>query len=187
MKIGERQQGWHGIAIRAIALLGAALLIYVMGRLALDYVPRLGLAPCQYRDGLTLTAHGLEAILLVVGIWLQVRVFRHPSYASLIVALLVPLAVWLIQDATNDRDAFGHRQCAARPLAEAMKACGADPAHYRRAKDQYENDVVTVIAPGTTDLAWSCLSRWSDHNGTVSINVDESVYRANRKAQSKRE
>ncbi|WP_176590892.1 hypothetical protein [Sphingobium sp. EM0848] len=182
MKIGEgQQQGWHGIAIRMIGLLGALLILYVMGKLALEYAPSLGLVPCEYRDGFTLTAHGLQAILLAIGIWLQVRLFRRPSYASLILAILVPLTAWLIQHVANDRDAFRQQQCAARPLAAAMKACGANPIHYRREKDQYGYAVLTVTAPGTTDEAWSCLGRWSNHNGKVSLKVDESVYREHRK------
>ena len=187
MKIGQQRQGRHRIAIRVIALLGVPLLLYVMGRLALHFVPRLGLAPCDDSDGLTQAAHAVEASLIVVGIWLQVRVFRRPSYAVLIAAFLAPLAVWQLQNTANDRDALRQRQCATRPLAEAMRACGANPAYYQREKDRYGYDVLTVIAPGTTDRAWECLSRWSHHNGTVSINVDESVYREYRKAHSKRD
>lgn len=182
MKIGEgQQQGWHGIAIRMIGLLGAPLILYVLGKLALDYAPSLGLAPCEKRDGFTLTAHGLQAILIVVGIWLQVRLFRRPCYASLILAILVPLTAWLIQHAADDRDASRQQQCAARPLAAAMKACRANPIHYRQEKDQYGYTVLKVIAPGTTDEAWSCLGRWSDRNGKVSLKVDESVYREYRR------
>lgn len=172
MKIGEVQQGWHGIAIRKIGHLSALLIFYVMGKLALEYVPSLGPAPCEYRDGSTLIAHGLQAILIIVGIWLQVRLFRRPSYASLIFAIFVPLTAWLIQHAASDREIFRQRQCAARPLAEAMKACGANPAHYRWGKSQYGYDVMTEVAPGTTYETWSCLRRWSLHNGNVSLTVE---------------
>lgn len=182
MKITERQQGWHGIAIRTIALLAVPLLLYVGGRLALDYVPSLGRPPCEDRDNLTLIADWLEAVLLIVGIWLQTRVFRHPNFILLITALLVPLAAWLIQYVANDRDALRQQRCAVRPLAEAMKACGANSAHYRREKvSGYDN--LTVISPGTTDQAWRCLWDWASHNGTVSLKVDESVYREYRRGQ----
>lgn len=174
--------GWHGIAIRAIALLGAPLLFFVFRGLAFDYLPIFQVAPCENRDGLDLTAHGLEAVLLAVGVGLQIRILQRPSYALLIAALLIPLTAWLIQEAANERDAFRQRQCAARPLEQAMIVCGANPAHYRRGKDQYGYDVLTVIAPGTTDKAWSCLSSWSNRNGTASIKVDESVYREARRA-----
>lgn len=185
MEIGEGQlQGWHGIVTRMIGLLGAMLTFYVMGKLAIEYAPSLGLAPCEYLDGFTLTAHGLQAILIGVGIWLQVRLFRRPSYPTLVFAILVPLTAWLIQHVANDRDAFRQQQCAARPLAAAMNACGASPIHYRQEKDQYGYVVLKVIAPGTTDEAWACLERWSDHNGKISLKVDESVYREYRRTHN---
>lgn len=182
MRLGERQQGWHGIAIRAIALLGTPLLFYVFRQLAFEYLPIFSVAPCETSDGLYLAAHVLESILLVVGVWLQIRTLQRPSYALLVAALVVPLIAWLIQHTSNDRDALRQRQCAARPLEQAMKVCGANPAHYRREKDQFGYDVLTVIPPGTTDKAWSCLSSWSNRNGTASIKVDESVYREARRA-----
>lgn len=183
MRVGEgHQEDWQGIAIRTIGLLGALPILYVLGKLTLKYVPSLGLAPCEYRDGFTLTAHGLQAILIAIGIWLQVRLFRRPSYSSLILVIVVPLTAWLIQHVVDERDAIRQQQCAARPLAAAMNACGANPSHYRLGRDQYGNAVLTVTAPGTTDKAWSCLGRWSYHNGKVSLKVDESVYREYRKA-----
>ena len=97
------------------------------------------------------------------------------------------MAAWLIQDVANDRDDQRQRQCAARPLAEALKACGANSDDYRREKDQYGYDQLTLIAPGTTDQAWSCLWRWSVHNRTVTLNVDESVYREYRRAHPRRD
>jgi len=186
MKMGQQRQGRHRIAIQAIALLGMLFLFYVMGRLALHFVPSLGLAPCEDSDGPTQAAYALEAGLIVVGIWLHVRVDRRPSYALLIAAILTPLAVWLLQNAVNDRDALRQRQCAARPLAEAMTACGANPEYYRR-EQRSAYDVLTVIAPGTTDREHACLSQWSVHNGTVSMKVDESVYREYRERHSKRD
>jgi glucose dehydrogenase len=159
----------------------ASLISYALGKLTLEYVPRMGRAPCEDPDGFTLTAHGLQAILIVVGVWLQVRLLRRPSYASLIPAILVPLTACLIQHVADDREASRQQQCAARPLAAAMKACGANPIHYRQNKDQSGYTVLTVIAPGTTDQAWSCLERWSIHNGEVALKVDESVYRQYRR------
>lgn len=187
MKMGQQRWSHHRIAIRAIALLGVPPLLYVMGRLALQFVPSFGMAPCEDPDGLTHTALAVEAILIVVGVWLQVRVSRRPSYPVLIAALLAPLAVWLLQNAAKDRDALRQQQCISRPLAEAMRACGANPAYYRREKSRHQHDMLTLTAPGTTDRAWRCLSRWSDHNGTVSLEIDESVYREYRKAYSKRD
>ena len=187
IKMGQQRWSDHPTAIRAIALLGVPPLLYVTGRLALHFVPSFGIAPCEDPDGLAYTALVVEAILIAAGVWLQVRVFRRPSLTVLIAALLAPLAVWLLQNAASDRDALRQQQCASRPLAEAMRACGANPAYYRREKNRHQHDMLTLTAPGTTDRAWRCLSRWSDHNGTVSIEIDESVYREYREAYSKRD
>lgn len=180
-----RQQGWRGAAIRAAALLGVVPIVDVLDALVLDSLPRLGLAPCEDRDLLTLAAHGLEAILLAVCVWAQLRALRHPTYAALLAALVIPVATWLIRDAASARDASRERQCVARPLEDAMKACRADPAVYRLGKSPYGNVTVTLFAPGRTDRAWRCLSRWSDLNGKVSIRVDDSIYGAYRKIDRK--
>lgn len=185
MKLDEPRQGWHRFIICAIALLGAAPLLYVMGGLAVDYVPKLGMAPCDLPDSLTRTAHGLQAFLLAVGLWFQFRTYRHSSYASLAAVLLLPLIIWLVQNATNGREAQRQRQCASRTFEEAMKACGANPAFYRLEKSKYGTDVATLIAPGSTDKALSCLYRWEPYKDTISIEVDDSVYDAARRAHSK--
>ncbi|PKP96815.1 MAG: hypothetical protein CVT74_15940 [Alphaproteobacteria bacterium HGW-Alphaproteobacteria-13] len=189
MKIGECKQGWHGFAIRAIALLAIPLLLIVMGRLAFEYLPRLGLPSCEEPDGLTLAAHGLEAALILVAIWLQMRMSQRPSYAVLIAVFLVPSTVWLIQGVANDREALRQQQCAARSLDEAMMVCGADPAHYRRETYRPGFEILTVIDPRAFDRrAWSCLGRWALHSRKASVDkVDESVYREYNKAHSKGE
>lgn len=187
MKLDEPKQGWHRIIICVIALLGAAPLLYFMGGLALDYIPRLGRPPCEHPDSLTRTAHGLQAILLTVGIWFQFRTYRHSSYASLVAVLLLPLIIWLIQDATNGREAQRQLQCAARTFEEATKVCGANPAFYRLGKSRHGTDVATLIAPGTTDQAWSCMDNWADYKDTFSIEIDDSVWRAARRAHATHE
>lgn len=72
-----------------------------------------------------------------------------------------------------------HRQvvCAARSLTEAMAACGAEPAHYRRGMTSDGFATLTLVSPGTTDRAWGCLTTWTYYaDGAPSLQVDESVY-----------
>ncbi|VWX51763.1 conserved membrane hypothetical protein [Novosphingobium sp. 9U] len=181
---GQRPK-WRSIVLRSIALLGAPLLLYVLGKLLIEYLPRLTPAPCALTDEVTTTAHGILVVLLIAGFWLQRRAWRDASASYSIAAMLIPLLAWLVLDWTGDREADRERQCVTRPLTEAVKVCGANPAHYRLGKSRYGTDTLTLTAPGTTDQAWSCLGRWSEHNGSLSIEVDESVYREYRRTRSK--
>lgn len=182
MQMSEQRQGVLVAILRVIALLCLLILLYIMGRLAADYLPSFRMAPCEYRDDLTSGAHAVEAVLLGIGLWLVSRVYQRPKYPLLVASLMFALVAWLVQNAANDRVAVRERQCAERSLDEAMKACGAKSANYRLYKDHRGFSVLKVVAPGTTDHAWSCLGRWSDHNGTVSMQVDESVYQASRRS-----
>jgi len=178
----NRLQGFSALAIRAASLPGVGLLIYVAGRLALDYVPKLAKAPCESADRLYHIANGIEAILLVVGLLLQIWVLRRPSLRLLVGAIAVPIVALLVQNAAIDHENLRQQKCEMRTLPQAMASCGANPAHYRRETKRFEYDVsyefevLTLVAPGTTDAAWQCLKNWSAYHGSVSINVDESVY-----------
>lgn len=172
----NRRQGFSALVVRAAALLGVGLLLYVAGRLALDYAPSFGMAPCESAGRLYHILNGLEAILLVIGLFAQICVFRRPSLRLLVGAIAAPALALLIQNAAIDHETSRQQKCKNRSLPQAMASCGANPAHYRRGTGRYGYVVLTLVAPGTTDAAWSCLNRWSDHNGSVSINVDESVY-----------
>lgn len=178
----NRLQGFSALALRAASLPGVALLLYVAGRLALDYVPRLAKAPCESADRLYHLSNGLEAVLLVVGLLLQICVLRRANLRLLVGALAVPIMALLVQDAAIDHENSRQQKCEMRTLPQAMTFCGANPAHYRREKKRFEYDisdefeVLTLVAPGTTDAAWQCLNNWSPYHGSVSINVDESVY-----------
>lgn len=185
MRFIEKQRGWHKVASRLLIIFAIIPTIYVFGVLVGNYLPRLGLPPCESQTNLTLAMHGLEAVLLGASIWLQFRAFRHPTYFALLAALLTLATAYLVQDAADDRDALRQQKCALRSLEEAMKACAANVAVIRRGKDLYGYDTLTLIAPGTTDHTWDCLWNWANHNGTASLKIDESVYRMVREAQEK--
>lgn len=176
----NRQQGFPALAIRAAALLGVGLLLYVAGRLAFDYVPKFGMAPCETADKLYHISNGLEAILLVVGLLIQIQVLRSPNLRLFVGAMAAPVLALLVQNAAIDHENLRQQKCENRSLPEAMASCGANPAHYRLRTSRYGYDQLTLVAPGRTDAAWSCLQRWSHHNGSVSLNVDESVYNQRR-------
>lgn len=78
--------------------------------------------------------------------------------------------------------------CAARSLPEAIAECGAVPSHLRSGIDGYGYPTLTLVAPGSTDHAWTCLWRWSLYaDPATSLIVDESVYPArNAKAEAAR-
>ena len=172
----NRQQGSSAVAIRVAALLGVGLLLYVSGRLTLDFIPRFGMPPCESADRLYHISNGLEAILLAFGLLSQIWVLRRPNLRLLVGAIAAPALALLIQNAAIDHETSRQQRCENRSLPQAMTSCGANPAHYRRRTDRYGYDVLTLVAPGTTDAAWRCLNQWSGHNGSASINVDESVY-----------
>ena len=172
----NRLRGLSALAIRAAALLGVGVLLYVAGRLALDYVPRFGRVPCESTDKRYHISNGLEAILLVLGLLLQMWVLRRPNLRLLVVAVGAAALALLIQNAAVDYENSREQNCKKRSLPQAMASCRANPAHYRRGKDRYGYDVLTLVAPGSTDAAWQCLNEWSGYNGAVSIKVDESVY-----------
>ena len=170
------QQGFSALAIRAAALLGVGSLLYVAGRLALEYIPQFGMAPCETADKLYHISNGLEAILLVVGLLIQIQVLRSPNLRLLVGAMAAPVLALLIQNAAIDHENSRQQKCENRSLPQAMASCGANPAHYRLGTSRYGYDQLTLVAPGRTDAAWSCLYQWSVYHRSVSIHVDKSVY-----------
>jgi len=172
----NRRKGFSALAIRAAALLGVGLLPYAAGRLILDYIPRFGLPPCESVDRLYHISNGLEATLLVVGLLLQIWVLRRPNLRMLVGAIAAPALALLVQNAAIDHETSRQQECENRSPSQAMASCGANPAHYRLGTGRYGYDVLTLVAPGTTDAALQCLQHWSYHNLSVSIIVDESVY-----------
>ena len=187
MKINEQRRETHRIAIRTIALLGVPLLLYVVGGCIFQLLPKLGLPPCQSGDDITQALGNAQAILIIAGIWFQIRVFRYPTYLILFVTLLVSSANWPVYTINNDHDERLQKECTSRSLGEAMRACDANPKYYRVRKDENGYDILTLIAPGNTDQSWKCMFRRANYNSKVSMNVDESVYREYRRVHSKRD
>jgi len=185
MKLAQGRQGWHAAAIRSATVLGTISSLYVFVMLAGEYLPRYGLPPCASPTNLLAVRHGLEALLLVLSILLLIRVYRRPTYATLLAAFMVLAGAGLIQEIGNRYDALRQQKCESRSLDEAMKACVANPAVYQRGTDDNGYGTLTLIAPGNTDESWNCLNDWGLYNGGTSFKVDENVYQAYRNAHNK--
>jgi hypothetical protein len=173
-----RQNGLRLIAIRSSSLIAAALLLFVSARLVLDYLPRFGLPPCEGPDWLFHSLRGLVGVLIVLGIWLQLRLQHNPGLRRLALTLVVPLAALGVQEAANRHEARAEKQCRGRTLPQAMMACQANPAHYRLGEGEYGTPVLSLVPPGATGPAWNCLQAWATYQNDISLTIDEGVYRA---------
>lgn len=163
-------------AIRLASLIAVALLLFVSGRLVLDYLPRFGMPPCEKPDWLFHTLRGLIGVLIVAGIWLQIRLQRNPGLHLLALAMLVPLAALAVQEAANRHEAQAEKQCRGRTLPQAMKVCRTDPAHFRLGESGYGTPVLSLVPPGTTGAGWNCLQNWATYQNDISFVIDEGVY-----------
>lgn len=185
MKLVQERQGWHAAAIRSATVLSAIASLYLFAILAIEYLPKYGLPPCESPTNLLVVRHGLEALLIIISILLLIRVGRRPNYATLLAAFMAVVGAGLIQEIGNRYDVLRQQKCESRSLDEAMKACAANPAVYLRGTDHNGYGTLTLIAPGNTDGAWNCLNDWGLYNGDISFKVDESVYQAYRNANNK--
>ncbi|MDG5747636.1 hypothetical protein P8Q88_05535 [Qipengyuania sp. XHP0207] len=166
------------MVIRSAWLLAAAILLFVAGRLVLDYLPRFGLPPCEKADWLFHALRGVVGVLIVIGIGAQLRLQRDPDLRSLTLALVVPLATLGVQEASNRHETREQDRCKGRTLAQAMRICRANPAHFRLGESDYGTRVLSLVPPGTTGAAWNCLQNWATYRDDISLVVDEAVYGA---------
>lgn len=172
-----RQNALRLVVIRSASLIAAVLLLFLTGRLVLDYLPRFGLPPCEGPDWLFHSLRGLVGVLIVLGIWLQLRLQHNPGSPRLALAMVVPLAALGVQQAANRHEIREQRQCKARTLPQAMMACQANPAHYRLGEGEYGTPVLALVPLGTTGPAWNCLQAWATYQNDISLMIDEGVYR----------
>ena len=168
--------------IRSIAALAIVFTLYALGRAFVSEINLIGLPPCQETSDLFRAAWWALPVAIVVGIVAQASAIRRPSLVTLVVALSIPAASWLLHDQAARWDNAKQKECRARPVEQAMTFCRANPRFYQQGKSKYGNVTMTLIAPGETDAAWDCLAKWNMWNGSVSFKVDESVYEAYRKA-----
>lgn len=143
-----------------------------------------GRAPCADEGWLYFISQAAVPITLLIGaIWLGRLKWRPNARAAVtitVVILVVLLQCWGARRLNAERQ----RQCETQTLEEAASTCRINWAIYRKGNDRDGKQTLTLLAPGTTDKAWNCLSRWADHNGTASLKIDDSVYRYARQSHS---
>lgn len=164
-------------AIRLASLVPLALLLFVSGRLALDYLPKFGLPPCEGPDWVFHSLRGLVGVLIVIGFGLQVGLQHDSRVRRLIVALVVTLAALIVQEVASRHDIIEQRQCKVRSLSQAMQTCEANPAHFRIGESKYGTPVLSLVPPVSTGPAWNCLQAWATYQNDISLEIDEAVYR----------
>ena len=139
-----------------------------------------GLPPCQSEEPVFWMRLGLGALLFVGGmtVW---RVWSVSTLTSLVIGAAMPALVFAAHGAIDDWSAARQASCASRTLSEAMDHCEADPSHFVKSRNAQGREVVSLIAPGRTDLAWRCLQRWADYaEHPPKLSIDQSVYEAAR-------
>lgn len=143
-----------------------------------------GRAPCANEGWLLFISQiAVPTTLLIGAIWLG-HLKWHPNARTALIITVIILAVLLQFWGARRLNAERQRQCKSQTLEEAASTCRINWAVYRRGTDRYGNQILTLFAPGTTDKAWGCLSRWADYNGTTSLETDDSVYRYARQRHS---
>ncbi|WP_334184482.1 hypothetical protein [Novosphingobium sp.] len=139
-----------------------------------------GLEPCQSDDLMQATSRIALPLAFLAAARLLIRACRKNSWQDFGIALAIVVAFIFLSALTYKLNESNQRLCAKRSWSEAAKYCEANMNYYRRSTDAYGYAVYTLQAPGTTDDAWDCLQRWKTHNGTVSLEIDESVHEAAR-------
>lgn len=179
--------GDYSLAIRIAVVIALFLTIWGIGSDTLEGIGIFFMVPpCEARNGIADALGILMPIFLVLSIFLQIWVVKRPSFSLLLVATFAPAAFWTAHKISNDWDTKRQVECRARPLEVAMKVCRANPNWYVVGKGVTGSQTLTLMAPGQTDAAWTCLywwATWSD--SSVTVIVDESVYQAARKRVEK--
>lgn len=159
--------------LKQVVLKGAALsiapcLLIIAGLWPLSILVSYGMAPCENDDWLQIVSRIVLPVAFAVAaglmIWAASKNIQRYFIAACAIATTALLTTWLAYQ-YNDHN---QKLCAKRSLSEAVKACDVDPKYVRRGKDAYGNPTFTLVAPGDTYEAWSCLHNWSMYNRSVS-------------------
>jgi hypothetical protein len=175
---------WKRRLLIGIGATLASILIVIAVVWPLTIFLSYGLAPCQSDNLMQATSRIALPLALLAAARLLIQACRKNSWQDFGMALIIVAAFIFLSALAykfNDRN---QKLCAKRDWSEAAKYCEANVEYYRRSTDESGYEVYTLQAPGTTDDAWDCLQRWQTHNGTVSLEVDESVYEAARARHS---
>lgn len=177
---------WKRLLLVGAARIAAATLIIIACLWPLTIFFSYGREPCTDDSSLQIVSRIILPFAFAVAAWLLFRAASTSSWraagTSCTIVFVALLATWL---ASKHNDTI-QKACSVRSWPEAVRDCQANPKHYRRSIGTTGYPIYTLIPPGITDDAWNCLMRWHHHNGSVSMEVDESVYEAYRRSLSKK-
>lgn len=167
---------------KIVVALAAALLVsgylYLLFSLAVTFL-RYGLPPCESDEAVFWSRLACSAGLFVGSGLLFL--FRMSAGFRFALAVAVPTLLFGLQNLVINHNMQRQTACAARSLTETMAVCGAEPAYFRHGITSQGFATLTLVAPGTTDRAWSCIEDWTYHAyAAPSLTIDESVYTAAR-------
>ncbi|QOV94162.1 hypothetical protein [Novosphingobium sp. ES2-1] len=153
--------------------------LYLLYSLAVTFL-RYGLPPCESDEAVFWSRMACSVGLFLGGTLLFLP--RKSSGFRCAVAVGLPTVLCGVQYLVINHNEQQQAACAARSLPEAMAACRSNTAHYRFSTSSEGFATLTLIAPGTTDRAWNCLTNWTYHaESAPSLKIDESVYAAARR------
>lgn len=156
--------------------------LYLLFFLAVTFL-QYGLPPCESNEAVFWSHLACSA-----GLFVGMALLFLPRMSAMFrfaLAAGVPIFLFGVQYFVISDNVHRQKACAARSLPEAMAACGAEPSHYRRGMTSQGSVTLTLVSPGTTDRAWSCLTTWTYYaDAAPSLQVDESIYAVAR-AQAK--
>jgi len=167
---------------KIVVALAAALLVsgylYLLFSLAVTFL-RYGLPPCESDEVVFWSRLACSAGLFVGSALLFLS--RMSAGFRFAFAVAVPTLLFGLQNLVINHNMQRQAVCAARSLSEAMTVCGAEPTHFRRSITSQGFATLTLVAPGTTDRAWRCITDWTYHAyAAPSLEIDKSVYTAAR-------
>lgn len=153
--------------------------LYLLYSVAVTFL-RYGLPPCESDEAVFWSRMACSVGLFLGGTLLFLP--RKSSGFRCAVAVGLPTVLFGAQYLVINHNEQQQAACAARSLPEAMTVCRSNPAHYRFSTSSEGFATLTLIAPGTTDRAWSCLTNWTYHaESAPSLKIDEGVYAAARR------
>lgn len=166
-----------------IVALSAALTVsgylYLLFSLAVTFLS-FGMPPCESDEAVFWSRVACAGGLFLAGALLFLP--RRTSGFRCAVAVGLPTVLFGAQYLAINYNVQQQAACAARSLPEAMAVCRSNTAHYRFSTTAEGFATLTLVAPGTTDRAWNCLTSWTFHaEAAPSLKIDESVYAAARR------
>lgn len=173
----RKQQAPRVGVIRILAIIAMVLTLFGIGGDFLRGMNVLFISqPCQRLNSIAEMAGFALPFVLLLSLCLQIYALVRPKLSVLLCAACIPATLWFVHATSNAWDTRLQADCKVRPLAEAMKVCKANPAHYRAGKTAKDHPTLTLIPPGNTDKAHQCLAWWANWHGSPELLIDQSVY-----------